>query len=101
MIVNGEAVCDQCGGPSPDQKVDDEHRCEVCRGKIRGYDEGYREALRAQFDQVADLIEQDGGLDLIDLVCERVQAGERRMVELDELRSIEPRPELDDEAEAA
>jgi hypothetical protein len=77
MIVNDRAACDQCGGPASSKPVDGEHRCAVCRGRMRGYDEGRREVLYMQFNQIADLIEQDGDLDLIDLVAERVQAKQR------------------------
>lgn len=64
-------------------------------------DEGHREALQAMFDNVANLIEQ-GGLDLIDLVCERVQAEQLEDERQDEEQTnVEVLQELRDAVEEA
>jgi hypothetical protein len=78
MLIDGKACCTNCGTSITDcGKLDDEETCGPCREKERTYDAGYHEALRTMFDHIAGLIEEDGGLDLIDLVCDVVQERER------------------------
>lgn len=77
MLIDGKECCTNCGAETPRDQLDHEDTCSMCRTKERGHDEGYREALRSMFDNVADLIDEDGGLDVVDLVADRVQSRKR------------------------
>jgi hypothetical protein len=76
MLIDGQTCCTNCGKPTPPEGLDKDDKCEVCRVKLSGYDEGCRQALADALERVADLFEEDGG-DLIDWVCDRVRAGQR------------------------
>jgi hypothetical protein len=77
MIVDGEVCCTNCGRLTAPEQLGGEDTCGVCRTNERNYNAGYHEALQSMFEKVADLIEEDGGLSLVDLVCDRVQEKQR------------------------